>query len=231
MNGTSMIDSGLKESKALVEGALIQNRKQFLSFLHRRVSNLEFAEDIFQQFCLRAFVNASTLKNPERVVAWLYRVLNSTLVDFFRCENRRLRGESEFTQWQEEQGGTKENDPEKICACFTKVLPTLRPEYFHMLRRVDLCEETREEVARDLGVTNNLVRVRLHRARQALKNALLDSCHTCCHEQGFMDCDCAQAEEARGISRKQTNCNAVRPLTSYVMSEFSETKLKALGVA
>lgn len=215
MNGTSMIDSGLKESNALVEGALIQNRKQFLSFLHRRVSNLEFAEDILQQFCLRAFANASTLKNPERVVAWLYRVLNSTLVDFFRSENRRLHGESEYTRWQAEQRDTKENDPEKICACFTKVLPTLRQDYFHILRRVDLRGEPREEVARDLGVTNNLVRVRLHRARQALKAALVDSCEVCCHEQGFMDCECAQGGECSSeFLFVYKNCNAAGQIPS-----------------
>lgn len=32
LNGISIIDRGLKERKALVEGALIQNCKQFLSF-------------------------------------------------------------------------------------------------------------------------------------------------------------------------------------------------------
>lgn len=216
MNGTSIIDSGLKERKALVEAALIQNRKQFLSFLHRREGSLEFVEDIFQQFCLRALTNSATLRNPERVVAWLYRILHSTWADFFRSENRRQRDESAYTQFQTEQGGTKENDQEKICACFIKVLPTLQPRYFRMLERIDLRGESREKVARDLGVTSNLVRVRLHRARRALKDALLDSCQACCHEQGFMECDCVGGDEVHGISRNHTNCNAVRPLTSYI---------------
>jgi len=35
MNGTSIVDSGLQESKALVEAALIQNRKQFLTFSNK----------------------------------------------------------------------------------------------------------------------------------------------------------------------------------------------------
>lgn len=215
MDKTSIVDSGLQERKAVVEGALIQNRKQFLSFLHRRAGSVECVEDIFQQFCLRALTNSATLRNPERVVAWLYRILNSTSADFFRSENQRLRGESEYTHFPTDQGGTKENDPEKICACFIKVLPTLQSGYFHMLERIDLRGESREEIARELGVTSNLVRVRLHRARRALKDALLDSCQACCHEQGFMDCECVGGEEVHGISRQHTNCNAVRPFTSY----------------
>ena len=216
MDGASIINSGLKERKALVEVLLVQNRKQFLSFLHRRAGNLEFAEDIFQQFCLRALTNSATLRNPERVVSWLYRILQSTLADFFRSENARLCGESEYSKFHTEQHGTTENDPEKICTCFIKLLPALKPEYTQMLVRIDLRGESREEVARDLGLTNNLVRVRLHRARQALKSALLDFCQSCCHELGFMDCHCIDGTEGNGTSRNHTNCNAVMPLTSYI---------------
>ncbi|MCA9419561.1 MAG: sigma-70 family RNA polymerase sigma factor [Nitrospira sp.] len=207
MNGTSIIDSGLKE-KALVEAALIQNRKQFLSFLHQRAGSLECVEDIFQEFCLRALTNSATLRNPERVVAWLYRILNSTSADFFRSENRRQRNESEYTQLQTEQGGTKANDPEKICTCFTKLLPALKPEYSHMLEQIDLRGEPRDEVAKNLGITTNLARVRLHRARQALKSALRNSCQDCCHEEGFMDCNCVGGKEAHGTCFHPTNCNA-----------------------
>jgi RNA polymerase sigma-70 factor (ECF subfamily) len=195
MSVASMVNGESSKRKALVEGALIQNRKQFLSFLQRRVSNSDCSEEIFQQFCLRALTGTSTIRNPERVIAWLYRVLNSTLSDFFRYENRRRRFESEYIRWLGEQDDTTEHDPEKICTCFTKVLPTLKPEYLHMLGRIDLRGESREQVAQDLGVTHNLVRVRLHRARRALKSALTNSCQTCCHERGFMDCDCVDGTE------------------------------------
>lgn len=216
MDGASIVDSRLKERKAIVEAALIQNRKPFLSFLQRRVRNLDFAEDIFQQFCLRALTYSSTLRNPERIVTWLYRILHSTLADFFRSKNARLCGESEYSKFHTEQRGTTENDPENICTCYIKLLPALKPEYSQVLGRIDLRGESRDAVARDLGITNNLVRVRLHRARQALKSVLLDFCQSCCHEQGFMDCHCIDGTEGNGTSLNHTNCNAVMPLTSYI---------------
>ena len=82
-----------------------------------------------------------------------------------------------------------DQEPEdRVCGCLHKVLPTLRQEYSDVLRRVDLCEAPPRKVAVDLGITANNVRVRLHRARQALRQALLKSCQSCA-EHGCLDCD------------------------------------------
>ncbi|MCA9470347.1 MAG: sigma-70 family RNA polymerase sigma factor, partial [Nitrospira sp.] len=59
-----------------------------------------------------------------------------------------------------------------------------------ILRRIDLDGKSRSTVADELGITPNLVKVRLHRARQALKRVLLISCCKSCHESGFMNCEC-----------------------------------------
>ena len=84
-------------------------------------------------------------------------------------------------------------DTEAVCTCFYTLLPTLKPEFSEILRRIDLDGESREHVAKDLGITGNLTRVRLHRARQALKRELLKSCGACCQKHGFMDCECTHS--------------------------------------
>ncbi|MEC4674460.1 MAG: sigma-70 family RNA polymerase sigma factor, partial [Nitrospirota bacterium] len=170
--------------------ALIQNRTKFLQFLHRRLGNTELAEEIFQQFCMRALNKGGDLKKPESVVAWLYRVLNSTLTDFYRSEAKRHQGEVEYARLQPDHYQEFDVNPVTVCLCFYKLIPTLKAEYSEILKRIDLCGEAPARVAKELGITVNLVRVRLHRARQALKQALLRSCCTTCHEQSFMNCDC-----------------------------------------
>jgi RNA polymerase sigma-70 factor (ECF subfamily) len=52
---------------------------------------------------------------------------------------------------------------------------------------------TREDVAADLNITPTNVRVRLHRARQALRKALNEFCGRCC-KSGFRDCDCKSTD-------------------------------------
>lgn len=85
---------------------------------------------------------------------------------------------------------------EAVCTCLNKLLPTIKPEYAEVVRRVDLLGEARDRVAADLGVTLNNVAVKLHRGRHALKKRLEEMCLTC-PTHGFLECGCEEAERAR----------------------------------
>ncbi len=179
-----------------VAAMLIENRRAFLRFLTRHVGSMDMAEEILQQFYLRAISKSSDIRKRESVLPWLYRVLNSTLADFYRGEMARRQGEAEYARFQPES--LKDDvDHESICTCFYQLLPMLKPEHSEILRRIDLSGESRAKVAEDVGITLNLVRVRLHRARQALKEALLASCKPGCLEHGFMNCECAHGGKTR----------------------------------
>jgi len=174
--------------ESAVEAALIENRQAFLRFLTRRLGTVDAAEEVLQQFYLRAVRKVSHLRKRESLHAWLSRLLSTVLADYARREAIRQRQETAYAQ---QQALTREA-PElesTVCTCLYTLLPTLQPEYADLLRRVDLLGEPRQEVAAALGVTVNNVTVRLHRARQALMRALLLSCTTC-PEHGFLHCAC-----------------------------------------
>jgi DNA-directed RNA polymerase specialized sigma24 family protein len=65
-----------------------------------------------------------------------------------------------------------------VCGCSLGVLDTLHTEYAEILRRVDIDEESLEDAARGVAITPNNAKVRLHRARKALRGALLSYCKT-----------------------------------------------------
>lgn len=174
-----------------VAGILLENRRAFLRFLARRLGSMDTAEEVLQQFCLRAISKSSDIKQRESILRWLYRVLNSTLADYYRAQTARQHGEAEYARLQSALLHEFAAEPESVCTCFYELLPTLKPEYAEVLHRIDLHGESRAIVAMDLGITRNVVRVRLHRARQALRKALLASCKNCCSEHGFMNCECA----------------------------------------
>lgn len=169
---------------------LLENRLTFLRYLTRHMGSTDMAEEVLQQFSLRAISKASAIKKPESVLQWLYRVLSSTLADYYRAKTARQHGEAQYAHFQPMFSNEFAVEPETVCMCFYQLLPMLKPEYTEVLQRIDLSGESRAEVAKDLGITLNLVRVRLHRARQALKYALLASCKGCCYEHGFMNCEC-----------------------------------------
>jgi RNA polymerase sigma-70 factor (ECF subfamily) len=156
--------------------------------LTHRIGNTEAAAEVLQQFYLRVVSRAFALRQRESLLVWLSRLLRTVLADYARREATRRRQETAYAQ---QQALTRE-DPElesTVCTCLYALLPTLKPEYADILRRVDLHGEPCQQVAAALGVSVNNVTVRLHRARQALKYALLLWCTTC-PEHGFLRCAC-----------------------------------------
>lgn len=214
--------TALRPMNPAVEAALTKNYHAFSRFLARRLTNESAAEDVLQTFCLRAVNRGAELRQSESAVAWLYNVLRSVLTDHYRSEAARQRLEANYAQEQLILGDGPEEtrSDENICNCFRDLMPTLRPEYELVLRLVDLSGERREKVAADLGITAANVRVRLHRARQALRKAVENCCGNC-FEHCFRDCTCQAPTNSTSLT---THDREVEWLTQHLGSERPVTE-------
>jgi DNA-directed RNA polymerase specialized sigma24 family protein len=67
--------------------------------------------------------------------------------------------------------------------------------YAELLRQVDLESKSIADVSKQLGITANNTRVKLHRARAALREQLVLSCGSCT-EHGCLHCTCSRPSEA-----------------------------------
>ena len=138
---------------------------------------------------MRVVEKGDSLQQSENAVAWFYRLLRNALIDHYR------RGATEAKAMDAKARETDESFElelkDAVCACMKSLLPTLKPEYAEMIQRVDLQEKPLATVAAELAITQNNATVRLHRARQALKQRLERSCGTCA-SHGCLDCTCGQ---------------------------------------
>lgn len=179
-------DPALKPIDKEVIGILLENHSRFRSFIARRVGSESVAEDILQLSFKKALEHPPVSADEMSVLAWFYTTLRNTLIDHFRSlssEEKKLTELSAF-QYQDQE---TEN---AICQCLTALLPTLKPEYAKVVREIDLEKrKTQEELAKELGISRNLLDVRLHRARQALKTALIRTCGACT-EHSCLNCTC-----------------------------------------
>lgn len=171
------------------EAALLHGRAAFLGFLTKRLGNSADAEDVLQEFCVRVLARRDQLRDVERMDAWLYTVLRSTLNDHFRRSARRGRLAAAAAREPEEWAEDAAEQMSHICTCMTGLIPELRPAEAELIRRIDFGEEDRAAVAVDLGLSRNALGVRLHRARAALRDALMSHCGPCC-QTGADDCHC-----------------------------------------
>lgn len=185
-----------------IEAKLVAHHHDFLRFLIRRLGDASLAEEVLQEFYLRVVRRAATLRQSDSVLAWLYKVLRSTLIDHHRRETARRRRESDFALLHALTHGDGDEEPAgRDYKCLYEVLPTLRPGYLDVLRRVDLCGAPPRKVAAELGIGANTVRVRLHRARQALKRALIQHCGDRAGRK-CGDCACGAAGDRPTIAQR-----------------------------
>jgi RNA polymerase sigma-70 factor (ECF subfamily) len=154
---------------------LVKNYRQFQAFLESRLGDALDAEDILQAAFVKTIDKGDTIRDGETVVAWFYRLLRNALIDVAGMSVDTDRPEPAVER--------------AICQCIHGLLPTINPEYAAMLRRVDLDGAGIADVAVENGMTPNNVRVKLHRARTALRKKLELCCGTCA-KHGCLDCSC-----------------------------------------
>lgn len=168
---------------------LVDQRKQFLRFVENRVRSHTIAEDIIQAAYIRAMEKASTLHKDESAVAWFYRILRNAVIDHYR---HRAAEDRALEQWAKDlitETQTDSTTQQIVCECINNVLSTLKPAYRDIIREVDLAESSIDSFAKKSGITPGNASVRAHRARQALKKQLIQTCRTCA-KHGCVDCTC-----------------------------------------
>ena len=168
--------------------ALVDARHEFLAFLERRVGDRATAEDVLQDAFAKASGRIVQLRDDESAAAWFYRVLRNAVVDHHRrrgVETRALEALSRELGEPEAPGDLRD----AVCGCVTRLAATLKPEYSEALRRIEVEGTAVKDFAAERGLTATNAGVRVHRARQALRDLVIQSCRGCADQQ-CRDCDC-----------------------------------------
>lgn len=162
-----------------VIATLVAHRNAFKAFLASRIGNEADAEDLLQNGLVRALSRADEVKDGEKAVAWFYQLLRNVIIDHLRSRNATAKRDD---RWAAEVG-TLVEDAEadrQICACFERLLPTLKPTHAELIRRVELQGEPVAQAAVAMAMTPNNASVTLHRARGELRTKLVSFCGDCC---------------------------------------------------
>ncbi len=192
--GDGSDDAGGAPRDAAVMRVLVENRRDFLRFLERRVGRRDVAEDILQEAFARGLDKLATLRDGEAVIAWFYRALRNATVDYFR---RAKTADRALTQLADELGSSEalaEAVHAEVCRCVLRLAGTLKPEYAEAIRRVEIDGVSVKSFAEERGISRSNAAVRVFRAREALRRQVVVCCGSCA-EHGCVSCTCA-AEHA-----------------------------------
>ena len=143
----------------------------------RKIGDFHIAEDITQETFLRVHQNLKTLNDPTQFRRWLYRIVDNLCIAWHR-KNRLQTQPLEETHISEietevysryvatEQAKTSVEAQRDLVE---KLLAKLKESDREIIALHYFEEMTSSEIGGHLGVSENTIKSRLHRARQKLK--------------------------------------------------------------
>ena len=170
--------------------SLLGHRRNQLRMLRHLLDNAADAEDVLQQSYVRALESLRTVRDQKCLTPWFERVVRNAALDRIRQRGAEARALALLSRQLPDTSPSSAAELDSPCGCATRVLGVLPARYAEVLRRVYLDEVPVEVVARRLRTTPNNVRVRLHRARVALREQLIAKCEGC-RDQNFARCVCS----------------------------------------
>ena len=154
------------------------------AFIARRVRHQADVDDLVQRVLLQIVKGLGTLRDAERLPAWVYRTARNVLVDHYRSAGSRREfaagdavdlaaaDASAPPELLNDEAGDAQRE---LAACLAPMLSRLSPAHQEAIRIVDLEGATQQEAARRAGVTLSGMKSRVQRGRQQLR-AILEAC-------------------------------------------------------
>jgi len=168
---------------------LLESRAHFLGFLKKRISNADVAEDLLQNAFVKSIEKRGDLRDEESIVAWFYRVLRNSVVDYYRQSGRNPQELVGILSDLESRAKAPPDSQKEICQCVNPLLENLKPEYREALTTIDLGDGSLADLASRARITEGNAAVRIHRAREAMRKQVQMTCGACA-EHHCVDCHC-----------------------------------------
>lgn len=151
------------------------------AFIYKRVGHDAETEDILQEVFLRVHHKLGQLKDPDRLISWIYQITRHAIIDYYRSSERRREipvGLAVDLEEQEPQAavGMDSDAKRELSGCLRPMLERLSAEYREAIRLVELEGLTQSEAATRLGLSIPGMKSRVQRGRKQLRKLLDDCC-------------------------------------------------------
>ena len=159
------------------------------------VRNPAEAEDLTQDTFLRAHRYGDSLRHPEVVRSWLYRIATHVCLDRLRRQRKPLISlDNEEAEDRVKPPVSEAPSPldvserKETSACVQRCVDFLPDKYRTVILLHEAHSLTTTEIADLLGVTVATVKIRLHRARRGLQQVMERGCVVSTDERGTPTC-------------------------------------------
>ena len=154
------------------------------AFIGRRIRNQADVDDLVQRVLLQIVKGLASVRDTERLHAWVYRTARNVIVDHYRSApvRRELPSGDAIDIADMQQPGVPEpaGDDERaalaeLAACLAPMLQRLPPAHREAIEMTELGGLNQAAAARQSGVSVSGMKSRVQRGRRELRT-LLDQC-------------------------------------------------------
>jgi RNA polymerase sigma-70 factor (ECF subfamily) len=151
------------------------------AFIARRVRNPADVDDLVQRVLLQIVQGLETLRETDRLHAWVYRVARNVIVDFYRAPSTRREvttGDAEDAAAAVPMADAADERQalHELATCLDPLMQRLAPPYREAVMLTELDGITQADAAIRAGVSVSGMKSRVQRGRRQLKDVLEACC-------------------------------------------------------
>jgi len=145
-------------------------------FIRRRVSDEATAEDVLQDVFLKIHLHREGLKDVKKLESWIYQITRNAIIDSYRGSRPTTTLEAaEVLDLPEEL--PDDDVVSELLPCVRAMVRSLPELDRQALVLTEYQGLTQKELSERLGLSFSGAKSRVQRAREKLKQQLLECCH------------------------------------------------------
>jgi len=177
LTDTEIISRVLRGEQQLFAALVERYQNYVFTLVLRFTDNREDAEELSQDIFVKAYRSLADFRGESKFSTWLYTIVRTSCITFLRkkkLETTSIDNEKTFVQLENRESGFKANQVEikSRQAMVNQAIALLSPDDAQIITLFYKGEQTLEEIGAIIGAEPNTVKVKLHRARQRLKDKM-----------------------------------------------------------
>ena len=177
LSDTEIIKQVLDGNQQAYAGLVNRYQNYVFTLTLRFTKNREDAEEVSQDIFVKAYRSLADFRGESKFSTWLYTIVNTTCITFLRkkkLQTHSLDDEKVFELADNVDSGFRANQVEQKSKLnmVNNAIAMLSPDDAEIITLFYKAEQSLEEIGEILGLDPKTAKVRLHRARQRLKEKM-----------------------------------------------------------
>lgn len=147
--------------------------KKLKQFIILKVRSKDDADDILQEVFIRIHNKIDTLQDNQKLESWIYQITRNVIIDYYRSKKQVI----ELPESLAEDDSSESEAAKRISPSVKKMINELPNIYKKALLLTEYSGMTQKQLAESLGLSLSGAKSRAQRARQQLKQMLLECCN------------------------------------------------------